>query len=301
MTSHQPTYLVFGATGKQGGATVSALLTKLPASSICILTRNPSSAAAQRLASKGVQVFKGDMSDILSLISALGNVTALHLVTDYTRGADVEISEAKNVITAARKCGVHHIVFSSVDGEGAGVPHWESKFQIEKMVKETDMNWTILRPSMFMDNFPVDPGMGRTAMLGVFDSGAGGNKMSVVATEDIGWFAAEAMTNPQEYGRRVVNLAGDCLTVTEMTKVYKTVQGDKACKIWIPQTLLYGVLPADMAAMMKFMRDHKSSPDINGLREQHPGLLNFEGWLRLRTAGSDDVGQTPPEKSEQLS
>lgn len=65
--------LLTGATGKQGGAVASHLL-RLPSSSshtIRALTRNPSSPAAQKLASQGIEVVKGDMYKPEELQSAL--------------------------------------------------------------------------------------------------------------------------------------------------------------------------------------------------------------------------------------
>ncbi|KAH8823207.1 hypothetical protein DL96DRAFT_1532733 [Flagelloscypha sp. PMI_526] len=277
------TYLVFGATGNQGGATVAALLNKVPASSIRIVTRNPASASAQRLASKGVHVFQGDLSSFTSLAPALQGVTALHLVTDYKDGGEVEVAQAKNAIEGAKTHGVQHIVFSSVDGEGSGVPHWESKFKIEKMLKETDIQWTILRPVTFMDNFPVNPGMARAATLGFFNSALGGKKVQLVATNDIGWFAAEAMTSPQEYQGKILSLVGDYLSVGEMTKAYHAIQGGQAWKLWIPQTVVYGILPGNIGAMTKFIRGRPPGSNIDELRKHHSGLLNFESWVKFKT------------------
>ncbi|KAH8823210.1 hypothetical protein DL96DRAFT_1713649 [Flagelloscypha sp. PMI_526] len=263
--------------------------TPYPASSIRIITRNPASLSSQGLASKGVSIFKGDMSNPASLAPALKGIITLHLVTDSSRGAEAEIIEAKNVIETAQSQGVKHVVFSSVDGENAGVPHWEAKFPIEKMIKDTSMKWTILRPATFMDNIPIDATMTRAATLGMFNSAVKGKKIQLVAVEDIGWFAAEAMTSPREYDSKVLTLVGDFLSVEEISKAFQAVQGCQAWKAWIPQTMVYGILPANVAAMMKFMRDRNFSPDIDGLRKLHPGMLDFENWLRLKTAASEDM------------
>ena len=53
--------LVTGATGKQGGAVVEALLTR--GHQVRALTRNPASPAAIRLRDLGVEIAVGDFTD----------------------------------------------------------------------------------------------------------------------------------------------------------------------------------------------------------------------------------------------
>jgi len=58
--------LVTGATGKQGGALISALLDAPDAGSyrLIALTRKPTSAAAKMLADQGVDLIQGDLNDV---------------------------------------------------------------------------------------------------------------------------------------------------------------------------------------------------------------------------------------------
>lgn len=249
-----PLYLVVGATGRQGGATVSALLHKAAPSSIRALTRNTQSPAAQKLASKGISVVQGDLSDPASLSTALKGVSSLHLVTDYkASGVEAEVLQASYLIEAAKAQGVKHIVFSSVDGASSDtlVLHWKSKHTIEEMVKASGIHWTILRPACFMDNFPPTPGFLRFLMLGMFDSGTDSKPLQLVATENIGFFAADALLNFDEYDGVELAIAGDEITVPQMAKVYGIVQGPKARKLCIPSSLLYAVLPDTYAGMLK--------------------------------------------------
>ena len=60
------TILVTGATGKQGGAFINAVLNSPDASKFTLLalTRNPTSPAAQKLAEKNVKLVKGDLTDV---------------------------------------------------------------------------------------------------------------------------------------------------------------------------------------------------------------------------------------------
>lgn len=61
--------VVTGATGKQGGSVVDALL-KNPAYSVRAVTRNPNSDASRALAARGVEVVAGELDNYDSLLKA---------------------------------------------------------------------------------------------------------------------------------------------------------------------------------------------------------------------------------------
>lgn len=60
---------VLGATGIQGGSVVQQLR-KNPVWKIRAVTRNPQGSAAQGLAAKDIEVVRGDLDDVSSLVAA---------------------------------------------------------------------------------------------------------------------------------------------------------------------------------------------------------------------------------------
>lgn len=68
--------IVTGATGKQGGALIDALLSSPKSEEYLLLavTRNPESGSAKKLADKGVKLVKGDMDDVPALFVAAKEV-----------------------------------------------------------------------------------------------------------------------------------------------------------------------------------------------------------------------------------
>ena len=79
--------LVAGATGKQGGAVVEALLTR--GHQVRALTRNPASPASNRLGQQGVEIAVGDFTDHDSMVRALRGVDAVYAMsTPYEQGAE---------------------------------------------------------------------------------------------------------------------------------------------------------------------------------------------------------------------
>jgi len=70
--------LITGATGKQGGAVIDALLAAPEASQFTILavTRNTESGSAKKLSSKGCKLVQADLNDVPAIFEAAKKVTS---------------------------------------------------------------------------------------------------------------------------------------------------------------------------------------------------------------------------------
>jgi uncharacterized protein YbjT (DUF2867 family) len=147
MPDTDKTVLVTGATGRQGGAVVRHMLAKRW--KLRALTRKTSSHAAQALARQGVEVVQGDLEDPSSVAIATAGVYGVYSVQDFWAvGARREVQQGKNVADTAKKAGVKHFVYSSVGGaeRNTGIPHWESKWEIEKHIRSLGLPATVLGP-----------------------------------------------------------------------------------------------------------------------------------------------------------
>lgn len=78
----QKTIVVVGATGNQGSSVAKTFLS-LPNWKVRAITRNPSSPAAQALASQDAEVVQADLSDIDSLSKAFQDAHAIFVNTDF--------------------------------------------------------------------------------------------------------------------------------------------------------------------------------------------------------------------------
>src|SRR5260221_2450947 len=116
--------LVSGATGKQGGAVVEALLAR--EHQVRALTRNSASPAANRLREQGVEIAVGDFTDHDSLVRAAQGADAVYAMsTPYEQGAEKEIAQGITITDAAKAAAVAHIIYSSVASadRGTGISH----------------------------------------------------------------------------------------------------------------------------------------------------------------------------------
>src|SRR5699024_5051965 len=73
----------------------------------------------------------------------------------FLQGYDSEIRQGSLLADCAKAAGVQHFVYSSVGGanRGTGIPHFESKWQIEQHIREIDLPATVLSPVFFMENW----------------------------------------------------------------------------------------------------------------------------------------------------
>ena len=225
--------LVIGATGKQGGATIRALLQA--GRSVRGLTRDPSSPAAQALAAQGVEIFKGDMSDPTALDAALAGAGGLFSVQMGSHPGDpqAEVVAGKTLIEAAVRAGVDTVVHTSVAragdqknfvgwDEGRWEPlYWNNKSTVNDLVKTSGFrHWVILKPAMIMEDivppqadlqFPTLRELGRFETAIAADSG-----IDWIAAKDIGAFAAAAFADPERFHGHEIDLAAETFTLPEV-------------------------------------------------------------------------------------
>ncbi len=170
------TILVTGSTGLIGSRVVAALAADH--ADIRALSRSPEKASFPQ----GVTAVAGDLLDVGAMRDALQGVDTLFLLV--ANAAD-ELTKALLTLNLAREAGVRGIVYLSVfGGETFGdVPHFASKWAVERMIEQDDLPATILRPGYFMQN-----DLNQKASLlgdGVYGMPVGGSGLSMVDVRDI--------------------------------------------------------------------------------------------------------------------
>jgi len=121
---------VMGATGKQGGAVVKALLKRKDTFAIRAITRNPTSEKAKALllvaknnADTGdtdtdtIDIVQADADDVDSMTTALDGAYGAFMVTDFWQDMDMqhEIETTRKLQEAAKAAGVKHVVLSTLE------------------------------------------------------------------------------------------------------------------------------------------------------------------------------------------
>jgi uncharacterized protein YbjT (DUF2867 family) len=230
--------LVTGATGQQGGAVARALVGA--GTPVHALVRDPDAGRARALAELGVQLVRGDLDEPASLKSALDGARGLFSVQmpdlANLRG-DTELRRARNLAAAAAAAGVRQVVHTSASGVtrlvdesrwGSSLAHvFRTKTSAEEAIREiAARSTTILRPSLFMENFlPPSyfyaPGSSDRLLL-AYDPDV---PQAFVAVADIAAAAAAAFADPVRFDGVELELAGDRRSLREAVAVVSDAWG----------------------------------------------------------------------------
>lgn len=277
----QHTILVSGATGQQGGA-VARHLAEL-GFHVRALTRNPHKPSATALADRGIEVVQGDLNDRSSLDRALaGAYGAFSVQNYYEAGFDGEINEGRILADAAKDASVTHSVYSSVGGADrkTGIPHFESKWQIEEYVRDIGLPATVLRPVYFMDNW----GRMKDAILGgqLFQPLSPDTQLQQIAADDVGAFAALAFSDPDKWMGRSLEIAGDELSMTKTAETLSRVLNREVRYVQVPWDAFEQQVGKELAAMYRWFEDYGYKADIGALRKEYPPLKRLEEFLAER-------------------
>ncbi|WAX76384.1 NmrA/HSCARG family protein [Streptomyces sp. KMM 9044] len=275
------TVLVLGGTGRQGGAVARELLYRGRA--VHALVRDPRAPAALALAEAGAVLVRGDLDDGASLRAAMQGVQGVFSVQTFRGpgGVEAEERQGKAVADAAAEVGVAHLVYSSVGGAERCdvIPHFRSKWNIEQHIQKLGLPATVLRPTMFYDIL-LDLGprlVDGELVLGLWLRPE--VPVQVIATSDIGAFAADAFDNPAAWLGRQIEITSNELTGPQIAEVFGRVAGLPARyeqRSFEPLRTARG----DLAAMFDWLDNEGYRADLAELRRVRPDLVSLETWLR---------------------
>ncbi len=218
--------LITGGTGSNGQELIKLLSSR--GVSLRAMVRNPEKATSLRL--PGVELVPGDFGDAASLKSALQGVTKAFLLAPAVEEID-KIERA--FIDAAQAVGVKQIVNLSAVGAGIDVPHrfglWHGR--TEQYLKQSGMQYTILRPNFFLQNLLGFAGMVKGGTLYV---PAGTEKAPFVDIRDIAAVAAACLTEPGHEGQTYDVTGPVALGYADIAKAFTTVLGRTVTYVDVP-------------------------------------------------------------------
>jgi uncharacterized protein YbjT (DUF2867 family) len=272
--------LVTGATGAQGGAVARLLLDHGHA--VRALTRNPTGPAAQRLRELGAEVVGGDYDDPASLKVALDGVTSVFAVTTpFGTDLATETRQGIALVDAARD--VEHFVFTSACNadRSTGIPHFDTKQRIEEHLATTDLRWTVLGPSAFIDDKFGDWSLQglRQGILGL--PMPSDHPLHLIAVADIAAVAVLALEQPERFAGVRLDLAGEVLTPATMAEELSEAIG-KPISHHRPPLEVVEQHSTDLAIMFRYFTEVGMDVDLVALRAALPEIRwhNYADFVR---------------------
>jgi uncharacterized protein YbjT (DUF2867 family) len=228
--------LVIGATGMVGSKICHQLTIK--GQSVKAMIRATSDPVKRKkLEYLGVQTLQGDLRDSSTFDQALEGITAVITTVSsmpfcYLPGENdirnVDLDGMKSFIDHARTAGVKRFIYTSFSGNiDLDFPLRNAKRAIEQHLRESGINYTILRPSYFMEawltaivGFDIDQ-----AKVQIF--GDGSKTVSYISNKDVATFAVESLTNVNARNATLELGGPDKVSQLQAVKIFEKITRKK--------------------------------------------------------------------------
>jgi uncharacterized protein YbjT (DUF2867 family) len=237
--------LIAGASSQPGRRLIPMLVAK--GYQVRALTRDGRKLEFAR--SLGVEVFEGDMRQPDTLLRAHeGAEAVVSSVTAIRENLIQEVDEAGNcsLIESAQRSGAKRFVFVSAYGAARNHPvdFFRSKYWTEEYLKSLGMEYTILRPTAFMETWCARIGTQVLNDRPVTIFGNGKNAINFISAEDVAKFIVLALEDPRLRNQTLTIGGPQNLTFEEVVAIYERLSCKKAHKAYTPawQMRLMGTL-----------------------------------------------------------
>ena len=211
--------LVTGATGKSGREIIKQLSSA--GGRVRALVRSPEK-AKDIAALAGVEIVAGDLGKPETLDAALVGVERVLLLSSPNQDS---VWEQGNLIAAAARAAVpSHVVKFSAVGADAGAPEGIMKWhgQIEEQLQASGLAYTMLRPTLFMQEFLNTWGGQQTIYLPMGDT-----RQALVDIRDIAAVAVRVLTEDGHTGRVYEITGPEALTFAEIARQISAATGEQ--------------------------------------------------------------------------
>jgi uncharacterized protein YbjT (DUF2867 family) len=298
---------VVGATGAQGGGLVRAILADRGGEFAArALTRDPASEKARELERLGAEVVAADVDDPDSLARAFEGAHGAFCVTFFWAhfSPERELAEARNMALAAKRAGLQHVIWSTLEDtrrwvplsddrmptlmEKYKVPHLDAKGEANHLFTDAGVPTTFLHTSFYWENFiffGMNPKKRPDGKLAI-TLPMGDAKLPGIAAEDIGKCALGIFKRGRELVGKSVGIAGEHLSGSEMAAAFSKALGREVVYQSVtPDAFRSFGFPGadDLGNMFQFKRDFEAdftaARPIAATRALNPELQSFDAWL----------------------
>lgn len=298
---------VVGATGQQGSGLVRAIVNDSSSGFIArALTRDVHSDKAKTVAKLGVEVIAADLDDAASVNRAFTGAYGAFCLTNFWEhfSPEKELAQAKTMAQAAKRAGVQHVIWSTLEDTRRWVPlsdhrmptlmgkykvpHFDAKGEADAEFTTSGAPTTFLLTSFYWENlifFGMGPKKGQDGKLAIILP-MGDKKLPGIAVDDIGKCALGLFKKGREYLGKTVGVAGEHLTGQQIAASLAKALGKEVRYNAVPSDVYakFGFPGADdLANMFQFKHDFNDvfcgHRNLDIARALNPSLQSFDQWL----------------------
>ena len=274
------TVFITGITGNQGGAVARHLLHQ--GHTVIGLTRNANSKKAIELKANGAQLIEGNLYEPESYKADLQSVDSIFLVQALQKKAR-EIEQGKRFIDIIDPKNNIHLIYASVLGAdlNTGVPHFESKYELEKYIQSKNLSHTILRSASFYENH-LFPRVANDIKKGKYISPLKSTcKQQMIGVDDIGKIAVQVLANREKYDGKILPIATDEWQVGAIPEIFSKALNKKVIYKKLPGFITRLVMGRDLHRMFTYMNTNDFSiiENVDAVRNEFNIQGNFKSWV----------------------
>ena len=271
---------VTGITGNQGSAVARHLIDS--GHKVTGLTRNANSEKAEHWKNQGVRIVEGNLNDSNTYQSEMKKSDAVYFVQSL-QGKNSEIQQGKKFIDMVTSNNIKHLVYSSVLGAdlNTGVPHFDSKYELEKYLISSNINYTILRPASFYENY-LFPRVANDIKDGKFVSPLKKTcKQQIIGVDDIGKIAAQVIISPENYLNRTLSIATDEIQIGNLPQLFSEAIKRPVQYKKLPGFIVRLAMGRDLYKMIKYMNQNNFCVinNVQDVRAEFSINSDFKNWV----------------------
>lgn len=236
---------------------------------------------------RDVKVVAADFGDVASMAAAFAGADAIFNTLPSLAGA-LSFEFATNFVAAAKAAGVRRVIHNTsmwAPDEPCGEPFYDAGLQLEDIIADTDLDVTVFRPVLFMDNLLtlfqkpdiVERGLYRYCQKP-------GMLATWIAMDDLARFMVAALDRADLIGRRIAVGGPEVLPIESVVEILSDVLGRPVSYEYVEPYDLFARLhdvmqlgdafprEAYARAMESFYRFNNDSP-------RHPFVADMESVL----------------------
>jgi len=150
--------------------------------------------------------------------------------------------------------------------------------EIEEYLRNSGINYSIVRPVEFMNNVSF---YRKQIMTGTYyDPRDAGKSHQWIAASDIGFFVGEMFDGPDEWIGKALDIAGDELTIAEYVDALSATLGVNVHHQQISWETYEKEAGEEMTIMVRWFDKKGYSVDVEALRQKYPDMLTYEQYLQ---------------------
>ena len=208
------------------------------------------------------------------------------VLTDYFRAAkksvDLEVAQGKSAIDAAKETGVDHVIFMSVaDAEcfDDKTHHIKAKVILEGYIRQSGLNFTILRPSTFFEN--LDDAANWNPLKKGRVSFLSDKELKFCSTYDIGRAAAVVFANPHDWHGKSLDIVSWKGDLADIASALERVSGTRVQPQLAMPIFLRRLFLNDLHHMCLYFEEQGLSAEPDEFKKIVPDAFSAEDWFRF--------------------